>query len=62
MSLQNNSRIYNWDNVPEIMTMPVVAKVLGCSLTKGYGLLNIKSFPHYAVCNRVYVDKRAFCM
>lgn len=62
MSSQNINRIYKWDDVPEIMTMPLVAKVLGCSLTKAYGLLKITSFPRYAVCNRVYVNKKAFCI
>lgn len=49
-----------WEEIPDTMTMPMVAKALGCSLTTAYGLLKAEGFPYRAICNRVYVEKKAF--
>ena len=39
-------RIRRKEDLPDVMTMPLVAKTLGCSLTVAYRLLKRDDFPH----------------
>lgn len=39
-------RIRRKEDLPDVMTMPLVAKALGCSLTVAYRLLKRDDFPH----------------
>lgn len=42
-------RIRRKEDLPDVMTMPLVAKTLGCSLTVAYRLLKRDDFPHNPV-------------
>ena len=44
------------EDLPDVMTMPLVAKALGCSLTVAYRLLKRDDFPHTVSGQRVYID------
>ena len=50
-------RIRRKEDLPDVMTMPLVAKTLGCSLTVAYRLLKRDDFPHTVSGQRVYIDK-----
>lgn len=54
------NRIKRVEDLPEVLTMPLVARVLGCSLNTAYGLLNLHDFPRAVVGQRVYIDKVKF--
>lgn len=60
MESRKIKRIMNANELPDVMTMPLVARSLGCSLNTAYTLLNRKDFPRSVVGNRVYVDKEKF--
>lgn len=53
-------RIRRKEDLPDVMTMPLVAKTLGCSLTVAYRLLKRDDFPHTVSGQRVYIDKGKF--
>lgn len=53
-------RIRRKEDLPDVMTMPHVAKTLGCSLTVAYRLLKRDDFPHTVSGQRVYIDKGKF--
>ena len=53
-------RIRRKEDLPDVMTMPLVAKTLGCSLTVAYKLLKRDGFPHTVSGQRVYIDKAKF--
>lgn len=53
-------RIRRKEDLPDVMTMPLVAKALGCSLTVAYRLLKRDDFPHTVSGQRVYIDKGKF--
>lgn len=53
-------RIRCKEDLPDVMTMPLVAKTLGCSLTVAYRLLKRDDFPHTVSGQRVYIDKGKF--
>ena len=53
-------RIRRKEDLPDVMTMPLVAKTLGCSLTVAYRLLKSDGFPHTVSGQRVYIDKGKF--
>ncbi len=53
-------RIRRKEDLPDVMTMPLVAKTLGCSLTVAYRLLKREGFPHTVSGQRVYIDKAKF--
>lgn len=54
------NRIKTVEEIPDVLTMPIVSRVLGCELTVAYGLLKHSDFPHYVVCNCVYINKKDF--
>ena len=54
------TRIRRKEDLPDVMTMPLVAKTLGCSLTVAYRLLKSDGFPHTVSGQRVYIDKGKF--
>ena len=56
----NMARIRRKEDLPDVMTMPLVAKTLGCSLTVAYKLLKRDGFPHTVSGQRVYIDKAKF--
>lgn len=60
MESRKIKRIMNANELPDVMTMPLVARSLGCSLNTAYALLNSKDFPRSVVGNRVYIDKEKF--
>ena len=60
MESRKIKRIMNANELPDVMTMPIVARSLGCSLNTAYALLNRKDFPRSVVGNRVYIDKKKF--
>lgn len=60
MESRKIKRIMNANELPDVMTMPLVARTLGCSLNTAYALLNRKDFPRSVVGNRVYIDKEKF--
>ena len=62
MSKSEVSRIMRAEDLPEVLTMPLVARVLGCSLNTAYGLLEIQDFPRSVVGHRVYIDKDKFLL
>lgn len=53
-------RIRRKEDLPDVMTMPLVAKTLGCSLTVAYRLLKRDDFPHTVSGQRAYIDKGKF--
>lgn len=53
-------RIRRKEDIPDVMTMPLVAKTLGCSLTVAYKLLKRDGFPHTVSGQGVYIDKGKF--
>lgn len=53
-------RIRRKEDLPDVMTMPLVAKALGCSLTVANRLLKRDDFPHTVSGQRVYIDKGKF--
>ena len=53
-------RIRRKEDLPDVMTMPLVARTLGCSLAVAYGLLKKEDFPHTVSGQRVYIDKAKF--
>lgn len=53
-------RIRRKEDLPDVMTMPLVAKTIGCSLTVAYRLLKRDDFPHTVSGQRVYIDKGKF--
>ena len=53
-------RIMSAKELPDVMTMPIVARTLGCSLNTAYALLNRQDFPRSVAGNRVYIDKEKF--
>lgn len=55
-------RIRRKEDLPDVMTMPLVAKTLGCSLTVAYRLLKRDDFPHTVSGQRVYIDKGKFLL
>lgn len=54
------NRVTRAEDLPEVLTMALVARVLGCSLTSAYGLLKKPDFPHTVLGQRIYVDKGKF--
>lgn len=60
MEKREINRITRKEDLPEILTMPLVARVLGCSLNAAYGFLKLKDFPRAVIGNRVYVDREKF--
>lgn len=60
MEKREINRIKRVEELPEVLTMPLVARVLGCSLNTAYGLLEVKGFPRTVVGHRVYVDRAKF--
>ena len=55
-----DNRIKTVDEIPDVLTMPIVSRVLGCALNTAYGLLKRSDFPCYVIGNRVYVEKKKF--
>lgn len=53
-------RIKRAEDLPEVLTMPLVARVLGCSLNTAYSLLELHDFPRSVVGHRVFIDKIKF--
>ena len=49
-------RIRRKEDLPDVMTMPLVAKTLGCSLTVAYRLLKRDDFPHMNASVNVQVN------
>ena len=60
MESREIKRIVSVDELPDVMTMPNVARALGCGLNMAYALLNRQDFPRSVVGNRVYIDKEKF--
>lgn len=60
MESREIKRIMSAKELPDVMTMPIVARTLGCSLNTAYALLNRQDFPRSVVGNRVYIDKEKF--
>lgn len=55
-------RIKRLEDLPDVLTMPLVARVMGCSLNAAYGFLNLEDFPRSVVGQRVYIDKEKFLL
>ena len=60
MESREIKRIMSAKELPDVMTMPIVARTLGCSLNTAYALLNRQDFPRSVAGNRVYIDKEKF--
>lgn len=60
MESREIKRIVSVDELPDVMTMPNVARALGCGLNMAYALLNRQDFPRSVAGNRVYIDKEKF--
>lgn len=56
------NRIMRVEDLPDVLTMPLVARVMGCSLNSAYGFLNLEGFPRAVVGQRVYIDKEKFLL
>ena len=55
-------RVKRAEELPEVLTMPFVARILGCSLNTAYSLLELQDFPRSVVGHRVYIDKIKFLL
>lgn len=51
---------HNNDELPLFLSVEVVSKVLGVSVSSGYELLYEKDFPALRIGNRIVVPKDAF--
>lgn len=51
---------HNNDELPLFLSVEVVSKVLGVSVSSGYELLHEKDFPALRIGNRIVVPKDAF--
>lgn len=51
---------HNNDELPLSLSVEVVSKVLGVSVSSGYELLHEKDFPALRIGNRIVVPKDAF--
>ena len=60
MESREIKRIMSAKELPDVMTMPIVARTLGGSLNTAYALLNRQDFPQSVAGNRVYIDKEKF--
>ena len=60
MESREIKRIMSAKELPDVMTMPIVARTLGCSLNTAYALLNRQDFPRSVAGNRVYIEKEKF--
>ena len=60
MESREIKRIVSVDELPDVMTMPNVARALGCGLNMAYALLNRQDFPRSVAGNRVYIEKEKF--
>lgn len=54
------SMYHNNDELPLFLSVEVVSKVLGVSVSSGYELLHEKDFPALRIGNRIVVPKDAF--
>ena len=52
----------SFDELPMMISMSQVAKVLGISLTRSYELVNKKGFPKIIIGTRIVVPKDEFML
>lgn len=50
----------NYSNLPLLLSVPEVAKVLGLSRTRAYELIRSAGFPHIRIGNRIVVSRDKF--
>ncbi len=52
--------VYDRDEIPFIMTVPELAKVMRINVTKAYQLVKIDGFPYIRMGKKILVPKEAF--
>ena len=53
-------RVHSVDELPDILTPPWIARIMGCSLTKAYSMIKNAKIPCTVLGNRVYLNKTQF--